>query len=204
MAKQTGPVKLTGTIDGLCFYKMEGRYYVRRKSSLSTKRYQKDAAFSGSRRSSSRFGEGNRLASKVYQLIAEEKRVYSLFCFLKNRSILLLKEGNSLVEVKAELIAYLVDLELLEPIQPKVAPAQGIVLSKGCCGPNTRKPMGRVKTNAIHVKTAAVKQSCPLFISPLSRYVMPPAGRSALSFALKDGRPWRSPPRRGRPGTDCT
>ncbi|HEV7334319.1 MAG TPA: hypothetical protein VGN63_25020 [Flavisolibacter sp.] len=113
MAKQTGDITFKGTIDDLCFYEMEGGYYVRRKSSLSGKRFQQDAAFAGSRKSSSRFGEGNRLASTVYRMVPEVKRVYSLFCFLKRKSILLLKEGKRLPEAEAILRDYLVSFGLL-------------------------------------------------------------------------------------------
>lgn len=38
MAKQIGPVFITGTIGDICFYKMDGQYYARMKSSLSSKR----------------------------------------------------------------------------------------------------------------------------------------------------------------------
>ena len=95
MAKLRGDFFIEGTIDGLTFYKMEGTYYVRMKSSLSRERFWKDRAFTGSRKSCCRFAEGNQLASQVYQMIDKEKKMYSLFCFLKRRAILLLKEGKS-------------------------------------------------------------------------------------------------------------
>ena len=112
MAKQAGAIKFTGTIDDLCFYRMEGEYYVRRKSSLTGKRYQRDAAFERSRKSASRFAEGNRLASKLYKMIPKEKRLYSVFCFLKRKSILLLKEGKHVEEAEALLVNYLIGLGL--------------------------------------------------------------------------------------------
>lgn len=114
MAKQSGEYRFIGSVDGLCFYKVQDDYFVRLKSSLSGKRFWKDAAFEGSRRSCKRFGEGNRLASKVYQMIEEDKRVYRLYCFLKSRAILLLKEGASVDEAEKVLKDYLAAFGLIE------------------------------------------------------------------------------------------
>ena len=116
MAKQlTGFIE--GTIDDISFYKMEGGYYARMKSSLNGKKFWKHKAFEGSRKSCGRFGEGNRLASKIYRIIEEEKRVYKLFCFLKKRAIALLKEGNRIDEVETMLIDYLVEFGFLKRIE---------------------------------------------------------------------------------------
>jgi hypothetical protein len=114
MAKQTGDLFIEGTIEDLSFYKMEGAYYVRMKSSLTGKRFWRDKAFEGSRKSSSRFGEGNRIASRVYRMIKEEKRVYKLYCFLKKKAIQLLKEGRSFNEAETVLIDYLRDFGAIE------------------------------------------------------------------------------------------
>ena len=107
MAKQAGDIFIVGTLDDLTFYKMEGHYFVRMKSSLTGKRFWNDKAFERSRESCKRFAEGNKLASKLYRMVEEEKRVYKLFCFLKKRAILLLKDGKSLMEVGEVLMDYL-------------------------------------------------------------------------------------------------
>lgn len=114
MAKQAGAYRFIGTVDELSFYKMNEEYYVRLKSSLTGKRFWKDRAFEGSRRSCNRFGEGNRLASKLYKMIEEDKRVYPLFCFLKRRAILLLKEGVSVDEAEKVLKDYLAVFGFIE------------------------------------------------------------------------------------------
>jgi hypothetical protein len=114
MAKQAGKYRFIGTVDDLCFYKMDGVHYVRMKSSLNGKKFWRDKAFEGARKSCKRFGEGNRLASKVYQMIEEEKRVYKLFCFLKTRAILLLKEEKNLQKAEDILIEYLVEFGLID------------------------------------------------------------------------------------------
>lgn len=113
MAKQAGDFLIEGTIDELTFYKMDGKYYVRMKSSLTGKKFWKHKAFERSRQSCNRFSEGNKLASKLYRMIGEEKRQYKLFCFLKKRAILLLKEGKSLPETEEVLMDYLMEFGMI-------------------------------------------------------------------------------------------
>ena len=45
MARQIGIIRATGTIDGLTFYRLAGKYYLRRKSSLTKERIKKDKAY---------------------------------------------------------------------------------------------------------------------------------------------------------------
>jgi len=99
MARQTGDIVITGIIDDMTFYKMEGAYYVRMKSSLTGKRFWRDRAFDGSRRSCKRLGRGSALASKVYRSLPREERQYALFCLLKREAIALLKKGMGEEEV---------------------------------------------------------------------------------------------------------
>jgi hypothetical protein len=121
MAKQAGKLFIEGTIDDLTFYKMEGTYYVRMKSSLTAKKFWKSKAFERSRESCKRFSEGNRLASRLYQTIEKEKRVYPLFCFLKKRAISLLKEGQSLPQAEKILSDYLIAFGFVENISAWLA-----------------------------------------------------------------------------------
>lgn len=107
MARQTGDFKITGTIDCITFYEMQGQYYARMKSSLTGKRFWKDKAFEGSRKSCSRLGRGSILASMAYRSIDKEKRKYALFCFLKREAIQLLKKGMDEVIVANALQQYL-------------------------------------------------------------------------------------------------
>lgn len=114
MAKQAGTIFIEGTLDDLTFYKMMGVYYVRMKSSLTGKKFWKHKAFERSRQSCKRFAEGNRLASELYGQLEKKKRQYKLFCFLKKRAILLLKEGKSLASAEQILNEYLVEFGYLE------------------------------------------------------------------------------------------
>lgn len=66
MAKQIGLLKITGTIDGICFYRMDGVYYAREKSSLSAERVKHDPAFAETMRSAKRMGSASGIASVLY------------------------------------------------------------------------------------------------------------------------------------------
>lgn len=56
MAKVEGIIKIRGSIDGLCFYKMNGAYYVRKKSSVTRKRVKHAAEFKRVRENAQEFG----------------------------------------------------------------------------------------------------------------------------------------------------
>jgi hypothetical protein len=103
MAKQAGHIKITGTIGNLTYYKMGGIYLVRMKSSLTRKEVKTKKCFEGSRRSSTRFGAGNKIASEVYQSLPAKQKVYSLFPSLRTKAIALVKQGLARADVKIAL-----------------------------------------------------------------------------------------------------
>ena len=73
MARLLGDIEYTGTIDGLCFYKMYGSCFVSTKSSLTSKRFWKDKAFEGSRRSCGLLAKASPLASAFYKTYPKKK-----------------------------------------------------------------------------------------------------------------------------------
>jgi hypothetical protein len=99
MAKQLGEVKVEGRIEHLVFYKMRGEYYVRMKSSLTGKRFWKERAFEGSRRSALLLARASSLASRFYRTLSKEKRAKGLFNEITGRVTLLLKQGKEEEEV---------------------------------------------------------------------------------------------------------
>lgn len=103
---------LVGTYDDITFYKMEGAYYARMKSSLTGKKFRTHSAFAGSRRSCNRFGRGNKLASMVYKEIPEEERKYEVFCRMKSAAIAMLKAGKEESDV----------IEGLRALKPVIKP----------------------------------------------------------------------------------
>lgn len=93
MAIQIGEIKITGTIDGLSFYKMYGNYFVREKSSLNGKRFWKDKAFEGSRRSCSLLARASSFASLYYRSYPKQGQRKGLFNEMTGRVKLWLSKG---------------------------------------------------------------------------------------------------------------
>src|SRR5436305_15155691 len=95
MGLQDGIIKITGTIDNLTFYKMDGVYYVRKKSSLSRKKVLKSPRFERTRQHASQLAEASRIASQVYKLIPKEGRNILLFRSLVGQAKSLLAAGQN-------------------------------------------------------------------------------------------------------------
>jgi len=99
MAKQAGPFFITGTIDSICFYRMDGSYYARAKSSLDGKRVKKDPAFRETMRYAELMAKASSIASIVYRALPEEQKVKGSFRKLVGRVIRLLKENKTPEEI---------------------------------------------------------------------------------------------------------
>lgn len=93
MARQSGNITITGTIDNLCFYRMDGKFYVRRKSSLSGKRVKKDPAFRATMQYAGLFGRAAKLASQLYRSLPEAAKTKGLYRQLTGKAMLMLKDG---------------------------------------------------------------------------------------------------------------
>ena len=75
MAKQIGTFRITGTIDVICFYCLDGEYYAREKSSLSAERVKYDPVFAETMRSAKLLGNASKIASVLYpQLVPRHER----------------------------------------------------------------------------------------------------------------------------------
>jgi hypothetical protein len=103
VAKQAGPYKITGTIDNICFYQMEGQYYARQKSSLTGKRVKKDPAFARTMAKAHLLGKASKLASLIKQSFPKEEQGRELFQLLTGKVMRLMKEGFGEEEIKVKL-----------------------------------------------------------------------------------------------------
>jgi hypothetical protein len=109
VARQIGEYRFVGTTeDGLCFYKMEGEYYVRRKSCLTGKMFRTRKCFEGSRRSAARLARGSQLAALVYARFEKQADMYKQ---LKSRAIGLLKKEMAEDEIIDSLFVYAEELQ---------------------------------------------------------------------------------------------
>lgn len=104
MAKQAGPLYLTGTIDDITFYKMEGEYYARKKSSLTGKQFRTDPRFARSRKSAASFGAASELASDIYWQLPKAQRGKGVVNKLTGKVGKLLREGKTPEEVTTILL----------------------------------------------------------------------------------------------------
>lgn len=104
MAKQAGPYFIEGCIDNVCFYKLDGQYYARMKSSLDGKRVKKDPAFKGLMRYAGMLGKASQLASIVNREFGGKGK-QSLYKKLKTEAYGMLREG-----IAAEDVLYLLRL----------------------------------------------------------------------------------------------
>lgn len=106
MGKQKGPTFITGTFNGLCYYQMDGNYYVRRKSSLSRRRVKRSPAFKRTMRYAGLLAQASRIASEVYRITPRKSRKREIFHGLTGKAMDLLKKGMQaelvLEQLKAE------------------------------------------------------------------------------------------------------
>lgn len=103
MAKQIGPVFITGTISDICFYKMDGQYYARMKSSLSGKRVKKDPKFRRTMEYATLMAQASKIASGIYRLLPAEERKHALYRKMTGQALRMLKEGLEAGMVKSRL-----------------------------------------------------------------------------------------------------
>ena len=94
MARQAGTILIEGTLDDLTFYKMDGVYYVRMKSSLTRKKVLNSPRFALTRMHASQLGEASRIASVIYKQVPKEEKNIKLFRSIVGKAKVLLAEGK--------------------------------------------------------------------------------------------------------------
>lgn len=131
MARLLGDIEFTGTIGGLCFYKMYGNCFVRTKSSLTGNRFWKDKAFEGSRKSCNLLARASSIASMFYKNYPKENRRKGLFNEMTGRVKLWLKEGKSEEEALLLLVEnYPVEQKIIKKERTVVKKVKTIVVRK--------------------------------------------------------------------------
>jgi hypothetical protein len=109
-----GYLHYAGTTGNMISYWWRGVNCLRTKGTLNRKSFFKKKCFEGSRKSAKRFALGNELASRLYARVMVSRKTYPLFCFLKKKAILLIKEGKTIVEAEEILIDYLQSFGLVK------------------------------------------------------------------------------------------
>jgi hypothetical protein len=103
MARQTGVHKITGTIGNLCFYKMEEKFYVRTRSSLTSKRVKNDPKFKQTMQYANLLAEASTIASSLYKKLNERQKIKGLYRKLTGEVMYLLKKGITRTKATHEL-----------------------------------------------------------------------------------------------------
>lgn len=136
MAKQVGPLFFTGSMGDLCFYKMDGEYYVRMKSSLSGKRVKKDPRFRRTMAYAGLMAQASRIASGVYRALPVEGRKHTLYRKLTGEALRMLKDGVGMDEVKTKLYEGYIAVKEVKPAVIAVEKAGNVKAhgreSEGC------------------------------------------------------------------------
>ena len=104
MARQTLPPFFIGTIDFLTFYKMHGRYFARKKSSLTAERVKTDACFIPTMQQADFLRRASKIGSVLYDLVPREHKQHQLYRTLTGQANLYLKKGLAEEEIVSRLL----------------------------------------------------------------------------------------------------
>jgi hypothetical protein len=93
MATQTGTILFEGTIGNITGYRVNGKYYLKTKSSLSRKKILSNNCFSNTRRNAKWFGEAQTIAKQIYHELSPGKRdQYKVWYPLRNKAQLMVRK----------------------------------------------------------------------------------------------------------------
>jgi len=92
MAKQTGPIKISGTIGGISFYRLYEEHYARSKSSLTGKRVKYDPAFKKTMNYAALLASAAKIASVIYHTLPVEQKNRKKYQEMTGKAMQLLKK----------------------------------------------------------------------------------------------------------------
>ncbi|ANE49235.1 hypothetical protein [Flavisolibacter tropicus] len=176
MAKQVGPVFITGTIDGIIFYKLGDTYYLRSKGDYkSAKMMRKDPRLQRTMANAERFGVAAKMVKRVYyRQLPGTVRKPGLFARLTGMVNKWLYQGKTKEEAQELLLAHCQTLQsTVTPtsINKEVNPATPVSNSI----PTKSSIPNPLKTPIHRVKQARY----------LSRWKIKPNGRLHIPGKLK-------------------
>ena len=108
MAKQAGPIKISGTISEICFYQLYEEYYARRKSTLSGKRVKKDPAFKETMHYAELLAVASKIASAIYSKLPSEQKSRKKYQAMTGKAMQLLKNETDMGTI-FELLSHDID-----------------------------------------------------------------------------------------------
>ena len=103
MAKQTGPIPLSGTLGGVTFYNLDGKNYARLARQLSKRRMKQDPAFARTRENSSEFGQASKAGALFRKAFKSQTKPFSDMHYCSRVVTLMMKlRGLDQVSVRGE------------------------------------------------------------------------------------------------------
>lgn len=96
----TGNIYTKGTFGNLCFYRVQGKYYVRRKSRLTGKRVKKDPVFRRTMEHAGILARASKIGSVIYRALPADFRQFWMYRAFTGEAIGLLRGGMTEPEVK--------------------------------------------------------------------------------------------------------
>ena len=115
MAKQVGPVFLTGTVGNVTYYKMDGQYYARSKSSLSRKRVKRSRSFKRTMEYADWLAQASKIAAAIYRLFPRKTRQHDDYRTITGQAMQLLKSG-----VEKKIVQELLEKEHRHKFDPEL------------------------------------------------------------------------------------
>jgi hypothetical protein len=110
MAENVGPFKLQRTIGKLTFYMMEGRNFVRKKSSLTRRKVLYSPQFENTRHNAGVLAKASKIGSLVYNTLPEYWRQGWMYRSFTGEAYTMLKKGKKEEEIQQVLLQRYVEL----------------------------------------------------------------------------------------------
>lgn len=104
MAENCGPFKLQRTIGKLTFYMMDGRNFVRKKSSLTRRKVLYSPQFENTRHNAGLMGKASKIGSQVYNALPEYWRQGWMFRSFTGEAYTMLKAHKGEEEIQQRLL----------------------------------------------------------------------------------------------------
>ncbi|HEY0611304.1 MAG TPA: hypothetical protein VGD35_16655 [Chitinophaga sp.] len=143
MPKQKG-LFITGTYNGICYYKMNGQYYCRRKSTLSRKRVKRSPAFKLTMKYAGLLGQASQVAAAVYRSLPRAQRKHALYRALTGQAMQLLKAGTEAAMVVEQLRKQCAPVQQATAISTVAASAKLLLKRKAGPSPHLQTKYARI------------------------------------------------------------
>jgi len=128
MAKYNAPFVIERTIRQLTFYRMDGKKYVRKKSSLTRRKVLYSPRFERTRHYAGLMGRASKIGSQVYRALPEYWRQFWMYQSFTGEALTLLRKGKNEQEIVQLLYeVYVKEVAAKQPtaIPVKATPKRG-------------------------------------------------------------------------------